>query len=150
MPHSLASILVHAVFSTKHRDPMLPDAVRDELHAYIGGIVSHHNGTLLRAGSVADHIHLLIAHPRTCAPAALVRAIKAGSSLWLKSQAPELAAFRWQSGYGLFSVSPSQRRRVERYLDRQALHHRAVTFQEEYRQILTLAAITFDERWVWD
>ena len=66
----------------------LQDDIRDELHAYIGGIVENQEGTLLRAGSVADHIHLLIAHPRTCAPAELIQEIKTGSSKWLKTKAP--------------------------------------------------------------
>ena len=66
MPQSLAKILVHLVFSTKNRGPLLGDDIRDELHAYIGGIIGNHKGTLLKSGSVADHIHLLIAHPRTC------------------------------------------------------------------------------------
>lgn len=67
-PPSLARILIHLVFSTKNRKPWLTDAIRDELHAYIGGIVENQKGTLLKTGSASDHIHLLIAHPRTCAP----------------------------------------------------------------------------------
>ena len=102
MPQSLAQILVHLVFSTKNREPRLTDAIRDELHAYIGGIVERHDGTLLKTGSVADHIHLLLAHPRTCAPSDLVQDIKTGSSKWLKNKAADSADFYWQSGYGIF------------------------------------------------
>ena len=39
MPQSLAQMLVHLVFSTRHREAWLSDDVRDELHAYIGGII---------------------------------------------------------------------------------------------------------------
>ena len=49
MPQSLAQILVHLVFSTKNREPCLVENLRDELHAYIGGIVERLNGTLLKA-----------------------------------------------------------------------------------------------------
>ena len=113
MPQSLAQILVHVVFSTKNREPMLDDAVRGELHDYIGGIVKNLDGVLLKAGSVTDHVHLLIAHPRTCAPAELVQESKTGSSKWLKTRGPRYGSFRWQSGYGVFSVSPSHRSAVE-------------------------------------
>ena len=41
MPQSLASLLVHLVFSTKDREPWLTDAFHDELHAYIGGIMNN-------------------------------------------------------------------------------------------------------------
>lgn len=150
MPQSLAQILVHAVFSTKNREALLDDSIRADLHAYVGGIVGKLDGVLLKAGSVSDHVHLLIAHPRTCAPAELVQEIKTGSSKWLKTRGPRYAAFHWQSGYGIFSVSPSHRGDVEKYLANQAEHHRLVTFQEEYRKLLRKYGIEYDERYVWD
>jgi len=150
MPQSLAQILVHLVFSTKGRFPWLTDDLRDELHAYIGGIVENHKGTLLKAGSVGDHIHLLIAHPRTCSPAELVQEIKTGSSKWLKTKSARYAGFHWQGGYGIFSISPTHRPTVEAYLANQAEHHRTATFQEEYRRLLIKYGIQFDERYVWD
>ena len=150
MPQSLAQILVHVVFSTKNRDPVLGESVRPDLHSYVGGIVGKIDGVLLKVGSVADHVHLLISHPRTCAPAELVQEIKTGSSKWLKTRGSRYAAFHWQSGYGIFSVSPSHRADVEQYLANQAEHHRVVTFQEEYRKLLGKYGIEFDERYVWD
>ena len=78
MSQSLASILVHFVFSTKNRERFIQDAVREDLHAYIGGILQQISGVLLGAGSVEDHIHLLVAHPRTASPAEVVEAVKKG------------------------------------------------------------------------
>lgn len=150
MPQSLAQILVHLVFSTKGREPIIEDAIRDELHAYLGGIAGNLDGALIAAGSVADHVHLLISHPRTCAPADLVQEIKTGSSKWLKTRGDRYARFHWQNGYGIFSVGASQRDAVCAYLANQAEHHRAVTFQNEYRTPLTKYKIAWDERYVWD
>ncbi len=76
MPQSLANILVHLVFSTKERAPLLADAWRDDLHGYIGGIIRRCGGDLLAAHSVADPIHLFFPLPRTLAVADLVREIK--------------------------------------------------------------------------
>ncbi len=150
MAQSLAQILVHLVFSTKNRDPWLADDVRDELHAYLTGIVANQQGTLLKVGSVSDHVHLLIAHPRTCAPSELVQEIETGSSKWLKTKGARYGAFHWQGGYGMFSVSPAHRPALETYLANQAAHHHKVTFQEEYRRMLRKYDIVFDERYVWD
>ncbi|MEO5914518.1 MAG: IS200/IS605 family transposase [Luteolibacter sp.] len=150
MSQSLAQILVHLVFSTKNRELCLGDDIRDELHAYIGGIVENHKGTLIRSGSVEDHIHLLIAHPRTSSPSDLVQDIKTGSSKWLKTKGESYSRFHWQGGYGMFSISPSHRPAVEEYISDQAEHHRKVTFQEEYRRLLNRYEIPFDERYVWD
>jgi putative transposase len=150
VPQSLASILVHLVFSTKDREPWLMDSHRDELHAYIGGTISNHDGVLLKAGSVTDHIHLLASHPRTMSPSEFVKEIKIASSKWLKQSDRRYAGFHWQSGYGIFSVSPSHRPDVEKYIATQAEHHRKVTFQDEYRRMLTKYEVEWDERYVWD
>lgn len=150
MPQSLAQILVHVVFSTKNREPVLDDSIHVELHAYLGGIVKNLNGALLSAGSVADHIHLLISHPRTCSPADLIQEIKTGSSKWLKTRGPRYASFYWQNGYSIFSVSASHRLAVEAYIENQPEHHRKVSFQDEYRTLLQKYGIEYDERYVWD
>ena len=150
MPQSLAQLLVHLVFSTKNRDPLIMDDIRDELHAYIGGIVENHKGLLFRAGSVADHMHLLIAFPRTSAPADLVQDIKSGASKWLKTKGAQYGDFHWQGGYGMFSVSPSHQEAVVKYIENQAEHHRKITFQDEYRRLLKKYGVVYDERYVWD
>jgi putative transposase len=150
VPQSLASILVHLVVSTKDRESFIPDEFRDDLHGYIGGIVADCGGILLCAGSVADHVHLLVSHPRTIAPADLVREIKIGSSKWIKERDRRLAAFHWQGGYGMFSISPAHREGLEKYIANQAEHHRVISFQEEYRRLLTRYGVELDERYVWD
>lgn len=93
MPQSLAQRFVRLGFSTKNREPVIEDNVRDDLHAYIGGIVAREKGVLLKAGSVADHIYLLVSHPRTCAPSDLIKEIKTGSSVWLKTKGERYANF---------------------------------------------------------
>ena len=150
MPQSLAQILLHLVFSTKNREAFLTDNIRDDLHAYIGGIVANQKGTLLKAGSVADHIHLLLFHPRTYSPSDMVQEVKTGSSKWLKTKAVRNANFHWQSGYGIFSISPAHRPALERYISSQAEHHLKVTFQDEFRRLLKKYGVQCDERYVWD
>ena len=105
MPQSLAKILVHTVFSTKDRRPSLCDrALREEAHHYLGGILTHLDCQPLVVGGVEDHVHLLCALSRTCDAATMVKEVKRGSSLWLKTRGPELNDFAWQNGYGIFSI----------------------------------------------
>ena len=148
MPQSLANILVHHVFSTKDRAPLLVDDWRDDLHGYIGGIVRRCGGDLLAANSVSDHIHLLLSLPRTITAADLVREIKTGATKWIHARAPH--GFHWQSGYGIFSVSPGHKAVVTQYIANQQEHHRQVSFQDEYRRLLEKYSIPYDERYVWD
>ena len=151
MPQSLAKILVHIVFSTKDRRPFLRDlALREELHRYLGGILSQHDCQPIIVGGVEDHVHLLCALSRTCAAAEMVKEIKRGSSLWLKTKTLDLSDFAWQTGYGIFSIGFSQIQTVREYIANQPEHHRKVSFQDEFRELLRRYEIDFDERYVWD
>ena len=108
MPQSLAKILLHVVFSTKERRPLLRNHVfREEMHRYIGGILSGQDCPAIIVGGVEDHVHLLCVLSRTCAPADMVKEVKRSSSLWIKTRAPEFGDFAWQSGYGVFSIGQS-------------------------------------------
>ncbi|MBU0455393.1 MAG: IS200/IS605 family transposase [Pseudomonadota bacterium] len=150
MPQSISNILVHLVFSTKNREPNIGDDIRDKLHAYMNGIIKNQKGILLKAGSVTDHVHLSIIHPRTCSSSDLVKAIKMGSTKWLKAYSPLYQRFHWQNGYGIFSISPTHLTALETYILNQAKHHRRTSFQEEYRHLMRQYHLQWDERYVWD
>jgi putative transposase len=151
MPQSLAKILVHTVFSTKEHRPFLRDAVlRDELHRYLGGILTNLDCQPVIAGGVEDHVHVLCALSRTCQAAEMVKEVKRGSSVWLKTKGPELSDFAWQNGYGVFSIGFSQIEMVRGYIAGQEEHHRKVSFQDEFREMLRRYEVEFDERYVWD
>jgi putative transposase len=151
MPQSLARILVHTVFSTKERRPFLSDkSLRDELHHYHGGILANHDCQPLLVGGVEDHVHILSTLARTCQAAEMVKEVKRGSSLWLKTRSPDLKDFAWQNGYGVFSIGFSQVEAVKGYIAGQESHHRKVTFQDEFRKFLERYKIAYDERYVWD
>jgi len=151
MPQSLAKILVHTVFSTKDRRPFLRDRVlRDELHRYLGGILGNLDCQPIIVGGVEDHVHLLSSLSRTHTAAEVVKEVKRSSSLWLKTKSADLADFAWQNGYGIFSIGFSQIGAVREYIAGQEEHHRSVSFQDEFRQLLKRYEIVSDERYVWD
>lgn len=151
MPQSLAKILVHTVFSTKDRRPLLRDPlIREELHRYLGGILTQLDCQPLIIGGVADHVHLLSTLARTGTAADMVKEVKRGSSLWLKTKSPDLHDFAWQNGYGIFSIGYSQVAAVRKYIAGQEAHHRQVSFQDEFREFLKRYEVEFDERYVWD
>jgi len=151
MPQSLSKILLHLVFSTKERRPFLRDrALRDETHQYIGGILNGLDCPPIIVGGVEDHVHGLCALSRTCTPAEMVKEIKRGSSLWIKTRSPEHTDFAWQNGYGIFSIGSSQIEDVRRYIAEQEQHHAKSTFQDEFRKLLQRYEVAYDERYVWD
>ncbi|HTR82081.1 MAG TPA: IS200/IS605 family transposase [Bacteroidota bacterium] len=151
MSQSLANVLIHIVFSTKHRFPFLVDkTVRKELHAYLGGTCKNLDCPVLIVGGVADHVHILSSLSRNLSIAKVVGEIKRGSSKWIKSKGGLLSKFAWQNGYGAFSVGQSEVERVKKYIANQEEHHRKKIFQDEYRAFLNAYKIKFDERYIWD
>jgi len=105
MPQSLASLNVHLVWSTKHREPCITPDLSVRLYPFVGGIVRKRGCVLSLIGGMPDHVHLLVSLGRETCVADLVRDVKSISSQWVHDQFPTRRAFAWQSGYGAFAVS---------------------------------------------
>jgi REP element-mobilizing transposase RayT len=150
MPQSLARLHVHLIFSTKHREGFLHDAVRDSLHRYMATVLQNLGCPPVLINSVGDHVHILFELGRTVAVSTVVEEVKKTSSKWIKTQGGEFAEFAWQAGYGVFAVSESNVAAVREYIAGQPEHHRQRSFQEEYRSFLQRHRVAFDERYVWD
>ncbi|MEI7833577.1 MAG: IS200/IS605 family transposase [bacterium] len=150
MSQSLANIVVHLVFSTKYRQPVIMDGIRGELHAYIIGILRKYDCCSIIINSELDHVHILFSLSKNQALSKIVEEIKRGSSKWLKTKDAKYANFYWQGGYGAFSVSQSQIETVTFYIANQREHHENTSFQDEMRALFVHNGITFDERHLWD
>lgn len=150
MPQSLSNVLIHFVFSTKQRAPSLDDHWRQELHNMIVAITKRLGGQVVIVNSVKDHVHMLAPLPRTCTMANLMKEVKGETSEWIHNKFPGMRAFQWQGGYGAFSVSPSHRDDVVRYIASQEQHHQKVSFQEEFLRLLNLYKVDYNEAYLWD
>jgi REP element-mobilizing transposase RayT len=148
MSQSLARVIVHLVFSTKNRDPLLVEEARPRMFAYLGGTLNAIGCPVIAVGGVADHVHLLFVLGRTVTLSKAVEEVKKQSSKWAKESVA--AGFFWQNGYGAFSVSVSNVDQVKTYIENQEEHHRTMTFQDEFRELLRRHQIECDERYVWD
>ncbi len=150
MPQSLSSILVHLVFSTKHREAWLTPEIEPELHAYMATVFQGCDSPALIINGDKDHVHALFALARTWSVADLVEEVKKRSSKWIKTKGASFGQFYWQAGYGAFSVSQSQVEQVRRYIANQKAHHNKQSFQDEYRELLNKHGVEYDEKYVWD
>ncbi|TDU62498.1 REP element-mobilizing transposase RayT [Prosthecobacter fusiformis] len=150
MPQSLAKIYVHLIFSTQQRERWIPPHLQKDLHAYMGGILRDLGCTPVEINTEPDHAHLLFLLSRTEPLSKIVGQVKTGSTGWLQQQAPDLAGFHWQNGYGAFSVSQSGVVTVQEYIRNQQKRHRVLSFQDEFRSFLKRYDVEYDERYVWD
>ena len=145
MSQSLSLVVVHIVFSTKNREPLLRSEI--PLHPYLATVARNAGCDCYLVGGVADHVHIALRLSRTITIAKIVEELKTSSSKWLKTHG--LAQFAWQSGYGAFSVGPSDLDALTAYIDKQEQHHRKVSYQDEYRAFLIKYGVDFDERYIW-
>ncbi len=149
MPQSLSKILVHLIFSTKNREPLIAPEIRPRLYAYMVGILDNLKSPSVQTGGVADHVHVLLALGRTLSVAEVVEEVKKSSSKWMKAEGG-VPGFSWQAGYGAFSIGESQAEAVIKYIRAQEEHHRKVGFQDEFRRFLERYRVAYDEQYVWD
>ncbi len=142
MAHTYTTNLIHSVFSTKNRKPLIAATRQGQLWAYIIGIGRNLGVKILTLGGTDNHIHLLFALPATMTLADVVKNIKGNSSRWMGPR------FGWQKGCGSFSVSPSQVAAVKNYIQNQAEHHRKRSFEDEFIALLKKCGVEYDPRYV--
>jgi REP element-mobilizing transposase RayT len=124
----------------------ISEEIQPKLWAYIAGIGANLGAHVFAVGGTANHSHILLALPPTLTLASAVQKIKGSSSKWMGDSHEK--SFRWQEGYGAFSISASNLDAVIRYIDSQPEHHRKHTFEDEFRSLLIRHGIKFDERFV--
>ena len=147
MPQSLVKILVHIVFSTKHRANLILPQTEDSLYRYIHGIVAGNKAKLIIANGTMNHSHFLVSLGKNNV-SDLIGDMKRDSSLWAKKNG--LPSLYWQKGYGAFSIGQSQVPAVSRYIANQKVHHTSFGYEDEFRSLCRKYGVEFDERYCWD
>ena len=150
MPQSLVKNYVHLIFSTKHRKHSVQEAIQPELFSYIAGICKQSDCCPVQIGGYTNHVHALFLLSKKITLIKIVEEIKSHSSIWIKKQGETYQNFYWQSGYGAFSINPSEVNVVMEYINNQKEHHRNKTFEEEYRSFLKKYGVVYNEQYVWD
>ena len=147
MAHTLVDLLVHVVFSTKHRLDLITPEIEPTLHRYMSGTIRGLGSRCLALNGIENHVHLLISLSKAAALSDLVRDLKKASSHWMNDNGA--AGFLWQEGYGAFSVSPSNVPAVKRYIASQKQRHGRMSYEDEYVALLKRNGLDYDERFLW-
>jgi putative transposase len=148
MPSSFTHLPHHFIWGTKNRVPLIADEIQPRLYEFLGGIARANACTLIGAGGVENHVHLLILMAPTICVADLARELKANSSRWMRETVA--LDFSWQRGYAAYGVSESVVDTVKAYLANQREHHRTTSFEEEYVAFLERHKVPYDPRYLWD
>lgn len=150
MPNTYSQINIHVVFSVKGRTSFLTSNFKNRLFEYIAGITNNKGNYSLAVNGHLDHVHLFFEHNPDKSLSEIIRDIKSNSSKWINDNNFVKGKFAWQSGYGAFSYSRSQRDFVINYIRGQEEHHTQATFKEEYLALLNKFGIAFKDEYVFE
>ena len=141
-------ILYHITFATRRRTPSLLLPQRCDLYGYLAGTLNRLHCHPYRVGGEVDHIHILTSIHPTVSLSMLVKTIKDSARNWIRVNKYFPNFTGWQDGYGAFTHSLKEKKRLTEYIKRQIEHHRDKDYLDEYRRLLEEAGIEFDERYL--
>lgn len=148
MSDTFTQLYIQFVFAPRFRAALLHTDWDERLRMYISGIVRGNGHKMIAINNMPDHMHLFIGLNPKQSISDLMRVVKGDSSEWINNEKLTGVKFHWQDGYGAFSYSKSQIDAVVKYIENQQEHHKKQTFLDEYRQLLTLFGIDFEEKYI--
>ena len=133
---SFIKILIHAVWATKDRKPLMSKENKDSLCFHIREYTASKNIHLINVNGWLDHLHCFIAMSSDQNIATIMNLIKGESSYWANKNLNWAEKFGWQDDYFAVSVGASQFDIVNNYITNQEDHHKKKTFQQEYDEFM--------------
>jgi putative transposase len=150
MANTYSQIYLHLVFGVRGTGNTLPTKHKEQLHSFISSICANRKTKLYRMNTLHDHVHILVSIKPSVLISDLVKDIKVQSSIIMKGNRWVLPRFKWQDGFGAFSVGQSQLTDVVIYIDGQEEHHRKRSFREEYLLLLRKYEVEYDAKYAFD
>lgn len=150
MSQSLVRNLIHLIWSTRNRRPLITSELRSELEKYMVGIIRNTDSIPIKIGAVEDHVHCFVGLSKKTALMDLLRNIKRSSSEWCRKKGPDFQHFAWQGGYAGFSVSESNKEDVIKYIEQQWEYHQRVSYREEIREFIERHEMDVNEEYMFD
>jgi putative transposase len=124
-------LYVHLVWATWDRLPLITPEIEAIVYGCIRRDCEKVKAEVLALNGVEDHVHLLARLPTTLTIADLAKQVK-GSSSHLTANKMGHEPFRWQGGYGAFTVSKKHVEAVRQYVECQKEHHANGSLHREW------------------
>ena len=129
-------LYLHCVWAIWDRLPLLTPEVEEVLLAAIHAKCRDLECELQALGGMPDHLHLLVRFPTTLSVADLVKGVKGSSSHLLTQHVAKGTFFKWQGGYGAFTVSPDIIPTIRSYIHNQKRHHAEKNLWADWEQTM--------------
>ncbi|MGH9946701.1 MAG: transposase [Pyrinomonadaceae bacterium] len=147
-PVTIGTILIHAIFSTKHQRPLITPDIEPLLYDKISKILYDEcYSPALKIGGDVEHVHILYVNARDRSPDFIINLIKERSAKFIRKWNPE---FDWQESYAAVTVNRSTDEIEKDYIARQKDIHKTLAYKDEFRKFLTDNGIEFEENGLCD
>jgi REP element-mobilizing transposase RayT len=150
MPNTYKKVYLHIVFAVRNRNAVLSKSWRPELFSYISGTIKKRGHYPLAVNGYDDHIHILLDYSLNELVPNLVREIKRASTAFIQDNNLTRFEFKWQTGYGIFSVGYKELSIVIQYVIDQEKHHSKKSFKNEYLLLLNKYEIEYKDEYVFE
>jgi putative transposase len=137
MREPFTQLYLHLCWATWDRLPFIQSHSEAKLHAAIAEKCRSLDCVPLAIGGTADHVHLLVRIAATVPVAGLVKEVKGSSSHFMTHVVTPADAFKWQGGYGAFTLRKSDVPDVKAYIERQKEHHATGDLWDEWEHTST-------------
>lgn len=127
-------LYIHCVWATWDRRPLVTSTVEQAVYASILDKCGELHAHPLAIGGMPDHVHLLVRLPTTLAVSRLLKEVKGTTSHLVTHVLKPGEFFKWQGGYGAFTLGKDQASAVRSYIERQREHHADRTVLMEWEQ----------------
>jgi REP element-mobilizing transposase RayT len=141
--HSYSKVWLHLIWSTHNKEKVLLKGVRKQVSNFLYNYAEEKEINMKTNYVNAEHVHALVDLPTTLSIDECLKLLKGSSSHYINYNRLVNNKFRWARGYGAFSVSESQLKRVIDYINNQEEHHRTKSFTEEYELFMKRYGIEY-------
>jgi len=130
------NLYTHFVFTTLHRLPLIAEIHRERIEKYITGIINNNDSHLYAIYANPEHVHFLVSRSPKLSEEILASIVAESSQRFINQNKLCESQFARQESASAFSVSKSDIDKVCKYILNQPIHHRKVSFAQEYEEFL--------------
>ena len=138
MSHSYNKIMIHTVWATKERLPLILPNIENLVYGFIRKEFETIGCPVRIINGMPDHVHCLFSLNPNKSIAETIKQIKGSTSHSINENKLIAEKFSWQTGYAAYSVSDSVVPKVFDYIKNQKKHHAKKSYQQEYDEIIQM------------
>jgi len=128
---SKTKILVHAFWTTRRKENLLPYSIREKLIQHVFTYSKNYSIKLICFNGTENHMHVLIQLHSTQNLAYTIHLIKGESSNWLNDNFFKQGKFRWNDRYNAITVGVKEYQKTKYFIGNQKQYHQSKNLLQE-------------------